>query len=334
MADSKGDEHMNTRADEAAALEWVARNFGLEGRLERLAGENLNYLLTAPGGEKYVFKAVDKQSSGESATLEHALLKYVRNAGLPLAFPFIIKNYDERIETGIEIPSIGPCSARLISFVDGEVLEKYRDISHELLFDVGKSLALFDRAIEDFDHPAAHQGHAWELARAGQHRDKLQYIEDPDQKALVAWAFDLWEAVQGALADLPHQVIHGDANKENILVRGDRVAGLVDFGDCCYNPRICELAVCLSYLMTGREDPMEAAATVIAGYASEVELYEEELAVLFPLVCGRLAVTVCMASSRKSLAADNPNWFVSLAPALDLLARLWAIGLDRIDSDA
>ena len=41
----------------------------------------------------------------------------------------------------------------------------------------------------------------------------------------------------------------------NILVRGDRVTGLVDFGDSCFNPAVCDLAICLSYVMMGQDNP-------------------------------------------------------------------------------
>jgi Ser/Thr protein kinase RdoA (MazF antagonist) len=321
---------MNKETIEFSIHEWLFRYFGLEGTLKRLGGENLNYLLTTESGENFVFKAVQQESAEDSADLEFAVLEHARKSHFPAKLPFIIKNYNRNIETGIKIPMYGACSARLISFVDGRLLENYSDISRKLLKNTGKTLAQFDLAIKDFDHPAAHQGHQWELVRAGQHRDKLEFIEDPEQRELVAWAFDLWEEVRDVLPELPHQVIHGDANKGNILAEGDRITGLVDFGDCCYNPRICELAICLSDVMTDCDDPMAAAASVIAGYAGEVELYGEELAVLFPLVCGRLAVTICMAMSRKSAAPDHPNWFVSLEPALGLLGALRKIGLEQM----
>ena len=73
---------------------------------------------------------------------------------------------------------------------------------------------------------------------------------------------------------------------------------------------------------SGREDPLQAADTVIEAYAAEQPLAREEREVLLPLVCGRLAVTVAMASARRAIDADNPNWFLSLEPALDLLRRL------------
>ena len=318
---------MNIKIIESKIDEVLFRCYGLEGELLRLAGENLNYRLTTPAGDKYVYKIVVGNSSSESADMEYQLLEHARNSNFPVNLPVIIKNYSKQIETRIKLPVYDLCRSRLISFIEGKVLDECSDISSKLLFDTGKMLASFDKAIENFDHPAAHLGHDWELVQAGRHRDKLASIEAPALGEQVAWAFDLWQEVQDSLAALPHQVIHGDANKENILVEGDSVVGLVDFGDACYNPRICELAVSLAYLMMDRDDPMAAAAGVIAGYASAVELHEDELAVLFPLVCGRLAVTICMASSRMSVDPENPNWFTSLEPASRLLRQLHEIGL-------
>lgn len=318
---------MNTKTFELKIDEVLFRCYGLEGELFRLAGENLNYRLTTPEGDKYVLKIVAGNSSSESAEMEQQLLEHAKNSNFPAKLPVIIKNYNTQIETRIKLPVYGLCRSRLISFIEGNILNNCSDISRKLLFDTGKTLAIFDKAIEDFDHPAAHHGHDWELLQAGRHREKLLSIDDLELREHVAWAFDLWQEVQDSLAALPHQVIHGDANKENILVEGESVVGLVDFGDACYNPRICELAVSLAYLMTDRDDPMAAAASVIAGYASELEICEDELAVLFPLVCGRLAVTICMATSRMSVDPENPNWFTSLEPAANLLRQLHEIGL-------
>lgn len=318
---------MDKTAVEAAIGEWLFRYYGLEGSLERLGGENLNFLLRTPGGEKYVFKAVPADCAEESAEMECRLLEHARNAGFPLELPFIIKNYNKNIDAGIKLPLNGSYRSRVISFVAGSVLENCRDISINLAKNVGKSLALFDQAVDGFDHPALHRAHQWELPRAGRHREKLSTIDDPELRDQVAWAFDLWEQVSDVLPGLPHQVIHGDANKENILVSGERVTGFVDFGDACYNPRICELAVCLAYMMMDRDDPLAAAEAVIAGYNSGIELGDEELDVLFPLVCSRLAVSICMATSRMAHVKDNPNWFVSLGPASALLAKMNEIGV-------
>ncbi len=187
---------------------------------------------------------------------------------------------------------------------------------------MGRSLSALDRALANFDHQALHRGHAWELLRAGRHRDKLDQVTDPRDRDLAAWGFEQWAEVESVLAGLPRQAIHGDANPENILVRGQRMSGLVDFGDACHNPRVCDLAICLAYLMMGRDDPLVAARAVVAGYEEMAPLEPAERDILLPLACGRLAVTVTMAAARLAIDPDNPNWFVSLQPALALLRRL------------
>jgi len=311
---------------ESAIGTWLMQNHGIEGRLERLGGENLNYRVVTPGGERYVCKALDGHIAGETADLEFGMLEHVRDKGFELGLPFILRDRDGRIESPIQLPLPGRHRARLLSFVDGELLEHRVDRNRALFGDIGRSLALLDSALAGFDHPAAYRGHPWELARAGMHRDKAELIRDRGLRALVTWAFDLWNAAADELSDLPCQVIHGDANPENIVLSGERVAGFVDFGDACFNPRICEVAVCLAYLMMGQEEPLAAAASMLGGYNAEMETSSEELAVLLPLVCGRLAVTVCMATSRLSVDPEHPNWFVSLEPAIDLLGRLYEVG--------
>ena len=314
-------------AVEKAIHECLAENYGIEGRLERLPGENLNYLVTSKDEEKFVVKVVDEHMPAEVVEMESELLKHAKSAGFPLELPSIHRNYRGNDEVGIKLRIKGPYRLRLIGYVDGTGLDKYSDISINLLKNTGKSLAGFDHALESFDHPAAHRSHRWNLAEAGQHIDKLPLIENESHRENVAWAFDLWQQVRPLLADLPHQVIHGDANPENFLAEGDRIVGLVDFGDCLYAPRICELAICLPYMMMDRDDPMEAAKALIEGYCSVIDLSDEELDVLFPLACGRLAVTICMASARQQQEPDNSAWFTSLEPALSLLAELRDIGL-------
>ena len=315
---------------EQAITEHLFRYYGIEGSLKRLAGQNLNYLVCSKNGERFVAKIVGEDEPRGVSDMEFALLEHARNAGFSLELPSIIKTYNKKYQTGIKLPVKGVYRLRLMHYIEGTVLENLCDISSELLKSCGKTLAAFDRALEGFDHPAAHRAGDWELVRAGRQREKLGSIEDPVLQHRVAWALDRWAEVQPALNGLPRQLIHGDANKENIIVRDDRVAGLVDFGDACFNPRVCELAICLAYLMMDRDDPMDAAAIVVRAYCEELQLLDQELEILFQLVCGRLAVSICMASDRLQEERDNPNLFVSLAPAAALLEKMHEIGVRRM----
>jgi len=306
-------------------LEAIREHYGIEGILTRLPGENLNYLVEAQDGRKWVAKIADQDHPAGFIEMEHAALLRAKAAQLGLLFPQIIENIHGKIETGIFIQNKSDNRLRLLDYVPGTNWSDYPDISTEMRFDLGQVLARFDRALAGFDHPQAHRKHRWDLADAGQHRGKVDLIREPEKHQMLAWAFGQWtNHASPFLSALPWQYIHGDGNPENIRIVDGKVTGLLDFGDSCYNPRVCELAICLAYQMMDQKDPWAVAEVVIAGYESLSRLSAAEKAVLEPLVCGRLAVTLSVAAERHQIDAGNTNWFVSVAPAWDLLEKLRA----------
>ena len=71
------------------------------------------------------------------------------------------------------------------------------------------------------------------------------------------------------LADLPRAAIHSDLNDHNVLVggvdddverRGQRVTGIVDFGDMVHSYRVGDLAIAIAYAMLGSDDPLTVAS--------------------------------------------------------------------------
>jgi Ser/Thr protein kinase RdoA (MazF antagonist) len=304
---------------ENTVLECLAENYGISGAIERLSGENLNYLLTTSQGARYVVKIVDEDMPPEVVEMEFEAMEYAVSAGFSLELPRTVQNINRNIETGINIHKNHLYRLRLLSFIKGTVLENLSDISSILLKNIGISLARYNLAMQGFDHPASHRSHRWNLTEAGQHRDKITLVEDPERQALLAWGFDAWQQAESELKSLPWQFIHGDMNPENILVTGDRVSGLVDFGDSCFNPVVCDLAICLAYIMMDQDDPLETAAIVTRAYHEIRGLSDAELAVLLPLICGRLASSIAVSAARRTIDPDNPNWFGSEESAWSLL---------------
>jgi Ser/Thr protein kinase RdoA (MazF antagonist) len=308
--------------NERIIRDCLEAHYGIRGRLSRLPGENLNYRVATTDGVRQVLKIVDDDMPADVVEMENAVIEHLIAAGFGYRLPKIIRNKQGSIETGIQLHKNPANRLRLLNFVDGCQLDSLSDISINLRFELGKFLAEFDRAVMDFDHPAAHRDHRWNLAEAGRHRGKIALFEDRKLQDLLGWAFDGWSGARDVLQGLPHQVIHGDAHGENVLVSDGRIVGLVDFGDCCFNPRICELGVCLPYLMMEQGDPLSAARPIIEGYHSLLPLSIDERSVLFPLVCARLAVTICVAEKRKAIDPTHPNWFGSTGDARKLLEWL------------
>lgn len=303
----------------------IMENYAIEGLLTRLPGENLNFLVEAKGRRKWVAKLADETQPAEFIEMENAALILAKKANLGLSFPQILENKHGNIETGINLHNSIDMRLRILEYISGTNWSDCPDISNDMRFELGASLAGFDLALAGFDHPQAHRKHRWDLADAGQHLAKASLVSDPEKRQLLLWAFEQWtNSASPFLAALPWQYIHGDGNPENIRIVDGRVSGLLDFGDSCYNPAVCELAICLAYQMMDQADPWAVAKQVIAGYESLRPLSKQEKAVLEPLVCGRLAVSLSVAAERRGIDANNSNWFVSEAPAWDLLARLKA----------
>ncbi len=99
------------------------------------------------------------------------------------------------------------------------------------------------------------------------------------------------------------QVIHNDVSCLNTLVDGNRVTGVVDFGDLIHAPLVCDLAVPISDLIREHPDPIATAAEITAGYHAVTALEDDELRLIFDLVSTRCAMEVAVANWR---VCDHP----------------------------
>ena len=161
---------------EITVLKCLSDNYGISGSLERLSGENLNYLLSTLEGERFVVKIVDDDMPPEVSEMEFEASEYARSAGFTLKLPRIVQNINTNIETGIKIHINSQNRLRLLTYLDDISLDSLSDISDILLKNVGISLARYNLAMRGFDHPAARRSHRWNLTEAGRHRDKILMV--------------------------------------------------------------------------------------------------------------------------------------------------------------
>ena len=119
--------------------------------------------------------------------------------------------------------------------------------------------------------------------------------------------------------DLRRSVIHGDANDYNVLVGGDRVVGLIDFGDMVYSWTVGNLAIALAYVVLGNDDTTH----VIDGYTQQFPLIDEERAILWKLVRLRLAMSVCLAAYQQRQRPENEYLQISQRAIETTLPRLF-----------
>ncbi|HET9372937.1 MAG TPA: aminotransferase class III-fold pyridoxal phosphate-dependent enzyme [Vicinamibacterales bacterium] len=288
-----------------------------------LGGSGRNVLATTADGRRFVFKSEITGGGRGTADLERYAIAAIPSVPAAPRVPRLVETKGGEPDVEVDEGDGRIAIARLFTYVDGVSWVEARPATAERRRDLGRMLGALDGYLAAVDHPLTRRTHMWDLAEAGQHREKIALIEDPARRRLLEAAFHLYAAAGKArLAALPHSLIHGDANDENVLVAGDRVVGLIDFGDALWNPTVCELAIAVAYAMLDEADPLAAGADVVAGYQSERPLSAQERKVLFPLVCGRLAASVAIAAANRRVDPDRAALFVTEAAAWRLLAAI------------
>ena len=305
-----------TAADAARVAREVYR---LEAVAEPLPSErDQNFLLRAAGAGRFVLKIANPREDRALVEMQNRTLEYLAGRDTGLEWPRLAP-----AATGEAIAEHSGHLVRLLTWVEGECLAQVQPHRPVLLASLGRALAGVDRALAEFDDPAAHRTFYWDLRRVAAAEPHLGLLEARQRE--LAEPF-LRAAMRVDFGPLPQSVIYNDANDYNVLVAagGERVAALLDLGDMVYSATICDLAIALAYAMLDKDDPVEAAAQVTAAYHSVRPIGEAELAALYPLAAGRLAMSVCHAAWQRRQAPGNDYLNISNAPAWALLARLAA----------
>jgi Ser/Thr protein kinase RdoA (MazF antagonist) len=292
---------------ESAAL--IAEElFGLRAAARALPSErDQNFLLTDAAGGKFVLKIANALESRELLEAQNAVLEHV---GKQLSFcPRVIPTLHREL-----IGSHDNYDVRLVTYLPGVPLAELATHSPELLRDLGRKLGRLDRAMADFDHPAAHRDFHWDLANGNRLIDN--YAEPHLQELVARCRFD-------GPTNLRRSVIHGDANDYNVLVDSDRVTGVIDFGDMVYSWTIGNLAIAIAYVVLGKEDPFAAATHVVEAYTLEFPIDQVEREVLWKLVRLRLAMSVCLAAQQLRQRPDNEYLRISQQAIAETLPRLF-----------
>ena len=168
-----------------------------------------------------------------------------------------------------------------------------------------------------------------------------QYIDDienDENRELIKYFYNRYETkVAPRLKAMRSAVIHSDANDFNVVAQGDKISGLIDFGDMLYAKQVNELAISLGYVIMDVDDLYNVSNAMISSYTQVFALTEDELEVLFDLAAMRLVMSVCISSNRAIKASSEKHkeyLLITQAPALRTLRRLKDIDMSSLSSFA
>jgi Ser/Thr protein kinase RdoA (MazF antagonist) len=317
-----------------AVARAVEAQFALTGNYTQLVSErDQNFRLTTTEGKRFVVKATGFAEDPVVTDFQIAALLYLEEQGV-MGVPRIVRTVageDRGVITaddGVEI------CLRIVTWLDGQLLVDV-GATPDIAGRIGESLADLNRALEGFSHDGESQHLLWDTQRAGELRGLLDYVSDDVTRTCVEEVLNDFDSiVLPALGDVPHQVIHNDANDENILLDADgNISGIIDFGDMMKAPRIVEISTSASYLRT-TDDPLRLIEPFVIAYHRKNPLLDSEFELLFDLIRTRLSMTLIILYWRlEARDEDDPYRQKALAAnrnALEFLQNLSGLGREAV----
>ncbi len=268
-----------TAVETEAASAALASRWGIEGRdLTRLDTERDDSFRAETADGFVILKIAHPNDPPALIDLQSRAMEHARSADPGIPLQHVLRTRDDALAAEID-----GRTARVLTWLDGDVMED-SPRSPALLHDAGRMLGRLNRALADFEHPAADRALSWDLPHLP---DLRSHATEPLHLDVI----DRFAAeVSPAITGLPQQVVHNDGHPGNLLVdpaNPDAVAGILDFGDTVRTARVCDLAVALAYLVPDAPRPWPDVDAFTAGFESVVTLSDEERALLPMLIAAR-----------------------------------------------
>jgi len=309
------------RLDPAGAERLAAALYGITGRASQLPSErDCNFRIDGPDGTTHVLKVFNEAENPEFIHAQARTMRLLHGRVGPV-FPLPAAALTGALTTSWH-SGAAQHAVWLQPFLPGTVAAEVKDLHKGLLEDAGRTLGKMTAVLTRHDEPAARRQFAWtadsapDVIRAG-----LKHLPAARRTLLENVLAGFTTHTAPRLAELRRSLIHNDVNDHNLLVHGDRVSGILDFGDMVESFTVCDPAHALAYLLLDRGRPLEIIRVFLGAWTREFPLPAVELPTVYDFVRLRLALSVTMSARQQALRPDDPYLSVSEAAAWRLLER-------------
>ena len=291
----------------------------IEASITPLAGEyDLNFLAT--GTRDYVLKVMRLGCEPAFVDLQCQALDHITGQSPTAPIPTVVKTMEGKRFTAVADAFGEIRIVWLLEKIKGVLYANFKPQSLALINDIGGVLGTVDKALSNFEHPELHRDFKWNLSQADWIGESLAVITNPTRNALINEILSDFIAIKPILTALPYTAIHNDANDYNIIVNGSlsapaTITGLIDLGDMCACPRICDLAIAAAYIVLNHPAAESALVSLVRGYHQQYPLTVSEIDLLWPLLRMRLAVSVVNSTLMAMENPDEPYVVISQKPA-------------------
>jgi 4-aminobutyrate aminotransferase-like enzyme/Ser/Thr protein kinase RdoA (MazF antagonist) len=297
----------------------VLDTWGIKGDLTRLDGEyDLNFLVTSETDT--ILKVMRPGCDADFVEMQCLAIKHIRTAVADIPVLGVVATLSGDFFSRVTDEDGQQRMVWLLDKAEGHNYACFRPQTTCLAQQLGSILAKMDKALVDFKHDGLNRDFKWNLIQGDWIADQTHAVTEPARRELLDRIVQQFKQIKPTLADLPQTAIHNDVNDYNILVSGTlteapKVTGVIDFGDMCAAPRICDLAIAGAYLVLDHAQPESMLTTLVAAYHTEYALTSAEVDLVWPLLQMRLAVSLVNSVQMAIENPDDPYVVISQAPA-------------------
>lgn len=292
--------------------------FGIKPETVRpmTAERDLNLLLAATDGRRFVMKVSNAAEAPEITGFQTAALCHVETAAPDIPVPRVIRTIDGASEARIKLREGREHTVRVLSFLPGAPLHAVPH-SPAQRYNLATCLAHLDLALDSFHPTFCQEDLSWNIVNLLRLEPLLAYQEGEGRAIVTAVMEKFAGEVVPALPALRRQVIYNDLNFHNVLVDEpdhDAISGVIDFGDIVYAPLVNDLAIACAYQFGKDADPLAPVGEFIAAYHGVSPLLAREVALLPTLIAARLATTVLITGWRARRYPHNSAYILRNNP--------------------
>ncbi|UWU80523.1 phosphotransferase [Bradyrhizobium huanghuaihaiense] len=264
----------------------LKRHYGVTGSIATLSSEvERTVEVGIPDGGRCILKTSTRPEAVDSFRFQTSAM-----AGLQEAAGFVAPAVLRTSSGVLMFEEEGICGY-LQTRIEGIPLHQVVP-TPELLFRTGCALARLDLALAQVDVLAAHRPVLWHVGCWSRLMELEQYLPSGSVADSVRAAMaEYLEFVEPQLSNVVWQVTHNDPSPFNMIVTGQGL-GFIDFGDGCWSPRIQDLTIAASHLVSDSTLPLGGAEYLIAGYASVIALSRLEARLLVGLMRARQSALI------------------------------------------
>lgn len=203
---------------------------------------------------------------------------------------------------------------RLFTFIPGILFNKV-NYTPNLLTRCGEEIAKLNKALTDYSNKTIEERTSlWALENVMAVEKYLDELNNAEREIMVKQVLeDFQNNVLNKWDSFTQAIIHDDLNEQNLIVKkvddsDYDLAAILDFNDVVHSIRIFDIGIFCAYCMLNDNCSIkfiDMPKFILKGYTSNIEVSEEELAILPIIVKARLCQSLVMGNHFYKLDPTN-----------------------------